>query len=179
MANLFASRLVGLEKHYESIVANLETIQRCAHNITRHEDYKDLPRSLVAFKTEGNDSTSISADIFCLLSQSYAEYHAYADEYFELAPRNKHIATLAAIRTISQRFYALVDESVLCEVDTLARLWFFQIWENSANGFDAAFKEGDDYCYDLGVLKHLEYVAEHTIDMLNTYFGYMTGATKT
>ena len=105
MAKLFASRLVGLEKHYESIVANLEIIQRCAHNITRHEDYKDLPRSLVAFKTEGNDSTSISADIFCLLSQSYAEYHAYADEYFELAPRNKHIATLAAIRTISQRFY--------------------------------------------------------------------------
>ena len=85
MANLFASRLVGLEKHYESIVANLEIIQRCAHNITRHEDYKDLPRSLVAFKTEGNDSTSISADFFCLLSQSYAEYHAYADEYFDIS----------------------------------------------------------------------------------------------
>ena len=173
MANLFASRLKGLEEHYASLMSTLESIEKRAKKITRSKDYNDLPGQGVSFDSESEDCLAICSDIFWLLGGTYDSYFEFARDYFDQAPRSDHDEILSEIVGIARDFDMLVEQSVTCEIDMLARLWFFQVWENSANSFDASIVEEDKKYFEVSNFKLLSHVAHHTGEMLSQYFGYL------
>lgn len=173
MANLFAPRLKGLEGHYACLKFTLESIEKRAQKITRSKDYNDLPAQGVSFNSDSEDSLAICSDIFWLLGGTYDGYFEVARDYFDLAPRSDHDEILGDIVCIAQDFDVLVDQSVACEIDMLARLWFFKIWENSANSFDASIFEEDKRYFEVSNFKLLAHVAHRTGEMLGRYFGYL------
>lgn len=174
MSNLFASRLIGFERHYASLMSKLEAIEKRANKIAKGKDYNDLPGQGISFESETEDSITVSADIFWLLAKTYDGYFEFAKDYFDQAPRSDHDTILSEIVGIARDFEDLVEQSITCEIDILARLWFFQNWENSAHGFNAYSVEDDKQYFEVSNFKLLAYVALVTREMLNEYFGYLT-----
>ena len=174
MSNLFASRLAGLERHYASLMSTLDAIENRANEVARSKDYNNLPAQGINFDSDAEDTIAVSSDFFWLLAKTYDGYNEFAKDYFGRAPRGNHDEILNGIVSIARDFEDLVEQSVTCEIDALARLWFYQSWENSANSFDAYYVENNNMrYYEVSNFKLLAHAAHTAKELLNQYFGYL------
>ena len=174
MANLFASQLVGLGPHYACLISILETIEKRANQLVLGKDYDYLPARQVSFGSESEDPVAVSMDVFWLFGKTYQNYQEYVSDYFDQAPRHDGSGVASVICGLALDFENLVECSVVCEIDILARLWFFQIWESSARGFEAygVDDDGDEF-YEISDFKLLAHVAHYTVEKLKKFFGYL------
>jgi hypothetical protein len=178
MSRLFASKLEGLSEHYADIVASLKSIESHAISIVRADDYNELPA--VCFGTEGGVGSGVfDNDIFDVFEWAYGSYFDIASSHFAYARRSDHSETMQVVLEIMLDFTMLKAGVVECELDALLRLWFFEIWKDSAKSLEAYSKNDDDEdCYDLSVFTHLAYTANHTVQKLEKYFGYLAQDNK-
>lgn len=178
MSRLFASKLEGLSEHYADIVSSLKSIESHAISIVRADDYDELPA--VCFATEGGVGLGVfDNDIFDVFKWAYGSYADIASSHFAYARRSDHSEIVYEILEIMIDFMTLKEGAVECELDALLRLWFFEIWKDSAKSNEAYIKNDDgEDCYDLSVFTHLAYAADHTVQKLEKFFGYLAQDNK-
>lgn len=179
MSKIFELSPKNEGEHYKMIVEMLERIAKEADLICKDPDYASLPgMGFASLEDDPHfDATVVVASVFDNLRNSYNSYREYAMGVFkEKGALLEETKIFARINIIAECFYQLVTESECEELDVMARLWFYQLYDKMADYYDIVIEDDTEgmYGYAVHCFAHLRAVAYHTARMLKKHYGYLS-----